>query len=549
MTTITAQLGPAQARTWGELEAVIELASKAHNTASATARRTASAHAKAKLAGELRNEHGEWTRTGAADLVVHQDGTVAHKKTGAGFGSLTHENGKWVAHHGDGTVSKHAAKAAALREIASRHNKAGAAQPTAPAKAPAVKAPAVKPPPKPQPEPEPEPPAEEDEDAKYARQEKAEQAYFAKLGDVGLDPQRMGGWGVTAEEGGAQRDYMDPSGCDVINGALRAGKMPPGHPENSHMDRADVVKNLDAVIAKNHTTKPTTVYRGMSVPPGMDLSVGSTFSDKAYVSVSTAENVAKDFASARSTGKTPDGHAVGGVKRGGRAVELVMSMPAGQPVGMGMPHLGELILPRGSQFHVDSASADGSVLNVSIVPAAKSAPLAPAAKPVSLANSAPAVKPPWAATKYKPTAPSEVRRLTWAPEDITMSGKQFSNWDQVLRAVELSAETGRLAVTPAPYGKPGGPGLYGVKGLKHSDYLENIVHALMRKGMDKGRATAIARGSIRKWMAKSKHPEVRAAAAGAETQEVAAQARAHAHAATWDGLALELATAVQSARL
>jgi trimeric autotransporter adhesin len=75
-----------------------------------------------------------------------------------------------------------------------------------------------------------------------------------------------------------------------------------------------------------------------------------------------------------------------------------------------------------------------------------------------------------------------------------------------------------------------------VKSLKHSDYLENIVQALMRKGMDKGKATAIARGSIRKWMAKSRHPEVRAAAGLAETQEIAAQARAHAHAVSWDDI-------------
>ena len=89
-------------------------------------------------------------------------------------------------------------------------------------------------------------------------------------------------------------------------------------------------------------------------------------------------------------------------------------------------------------------------------------------------------------------------------------------------------------MTPAPYGKPGGPGLYRVKGLKHSDYEEQIVKALMEKrGMDKGRATAIARSSIRKWMTKSKHPEVRAAAAAAEAEELKAQARAHAHAVTW----------------
>jgi len=116
---------------------------------------------------------------------------------------------------------------------------------------------------------------------------------------------------------------------------------------------------------------------------------------------------------------------------------------------------------------------------------------------------------------------------------------------QSQQLVNLSAETGRLAVTPAPYGRPGGPGLYGVHGLKHSDYLEQVVQALMKRGMDKGKATAIARGSIRKWMAKSKHPEVRAAAGVAEAQEIAAQARAHAHAVTWDDVAtvIELTSA------
>jgi hypothetical protein len=112
-------------------------------------------------------------------------------------------------------------------------------------------------------------------------------------------------------------------------------------------------------------------------------------------------------------------------------------------------------------------------------------------------------------------------------------------------AVELSAKTAMLEATPAPYGKPGGPGLYGVKGNKHSDYVEQIVKALMRKGMDKGKATAIARGSIRRWMVKSKHPEVRAASGLAEAEELKAQARAHAHAATWDdvGAVIDLAAA------
>lgn len=123
-----------------------------------------------------------------------------------------------------------------------------------------------------------------------------------------------------------------------------------------------------------------------------------------------------------------------------------------------------------------------------------------------------------------------------------------SNSGDLTTAVELSAETARLAVTPAPRGRPGGPGLYRVKGNEHSPYLQQVVKALIEKrGMPPGRAYGIARASIRKWGAKSKHPEVRAAATGAEAMEIAAQARAHAH-ANGRADAIELAPAWMSER-
>jgi hypothetical protein len=144
---------------WDDLAAVVELVNrrpkvaelsaasrlKAHDTASATAHRTASAHAKAD---EARDAHGEWTKVGVADLVAHQDGTVTSKKAKTGFaGSLAHENGKWAATHGDGTVSKHATKQTALAAMVTKHNKAGKAAGAGPGNA-AVSAPvpaAVKP--------------------------------------------------------------------------------------------------------------------------------------------------------------------------------------------------------------------------------------------------------------------------------------------------------------------------------------------------------------------------------------------------------------------
>lgn len=116
---------------------------------------------------------------------------------------------------------------------------------------------------------------------------------------------------------------------------------------------------------------------------------------------------------------------------------------------------------------------------------------------------------------------------------------------------EFSARTALLERTPAPRGKPGGPGLYDVKGLGHTAYMQQIVKALIEKrGMPPGRAYAIARGAIRKWMRGGGHvhPEVRAAAGRAEAGEIARQARAHTHAIEgWEiaGCLIELAAQQQ----
>jgi hypothetical protein len=118
------------------------------------------------------------------------------------------------------------------------------------------------------------------------------------------------------------------------------------------------------------------------------------------------------------------------------------------------------------------------------------------------------------------------------------------SWADVDRLIELSAQTARLAVTPAPYGRPGGPGLYGVKGQKHSDYFEQIVKALRQKrGMSKGRASAIAWGALKRWSGGGGHvrPEVRAAAGGALVEEHTKHG--HSHSTTWGDVlsAIEMA--------
>lgn len=114
--------------------------------------------------------------------------------------------------------------------------------------------------------------------------------------------------------------------------------------------------------------------------------------------------------------------------------------------------------------------------------------------------------------------------------DAEIPGKTGTLLSAQLEAIELSARTAMLERTPAPYGKPGGPGLYGKAGNKHSDYFEQIVQALMRKrGMDKTTASKIAWGALKKWSrgGGKVHPEVVAASGRALGQEAAAGGHAH----------------------
>jgi cell division septum initiation protein DivIVA len=119
----------------------------------------------------------------------------------------------------------------------------------------------------------------------------------------------------------------------------------------------------------------------------------------------------------------------------------------------------------------------------------------------------------------------------------------YSSWEEISQAIELSARTAMLERTPAPRGRPGGPGLYHVQGLGHTPYLQQVVKALIEKrGMAPDKAYAVARGAIRKWARGGGHvhPEVVAAAGKAEAGEVARQARAHAHTADPAGRVIEL---------
>lgn len=97
--------------------------------------------------------------------------------------------------------------------------------------------------------------------------------------------------------------------------------------------------------------------------------------------------------------------------------------------------------------------------------------------------------------------------------------------------VDLSARTAMLERTPAPRGRPGGPGLYDVSGLGHSAYFQQVVKALIEKrGMTPGKAYPIAYAALRKWRRGGGHvhPEVQAAAGGALASEAAKGATARA---------------------
>lgn len=105
-----------------------------------------------------------------------------------------------------------------------------------------------------------------------------------------------------------------------------------------------------------------------------------------------------------------------------------------------------------------------------------------------------------------------------------------------LLPLELSKETGRLSVSPAPIGKPGGPGLWKVKGMGFPPYFQNVRNALIRNGHSVAEASQITWAAIRRWARKQKtggerghvHPEVAAAARAALAGIAKDSARAHA---------------------
>ncbi len=342
----------AHAVTWDDLAGlVVELSAasraKAHATASATARRTASEHAKAKLAGELRNEHGEWAKVGA--LVAHQDGTVTGNAGKVQVGTLTHEGGKWVAHHGDGSVSKHAVKAAALKAMAARHNKAGAAPEAA-----------VKPPPAPV-------PAKAAPVKTIAQQASAPAppppAGAALTGDKAYQSAVQSRGNLSGDETSALTSYGFTAGYTTVNPYLhhdgqvfdvsKKAYVPASPDQKATAEK--MIKGIDSAFLKAAPLKqPVTVYRGTGNMGDLFGPVGSmtgkTFTGKAYTSTTTVPQAAggNDLDYETKQGK------------------LEISVPAGSKVVTGNDFEHEVILPRNAQFSVLSDEMDGSTRHVKL---------------------------------------------------------------------------------------------------------------------------------------------------------------------------------------
>jgi len=98
--------------------------------------------------------------------------------------------------------------------------------------------------------------------------------------------------------------------------------------------------------------------------------------------------------------------------------------------------------------------------------------------------------------------------------------------------VELSLETPIVSTVHHPFGRPGGPGLWRVKGMELPAYIQNIGHALLRTGRAHSVSQAIqmAVGICKNWASGQAKvgPEVRAAAAKAIAEWEAKKVRAHA---------------------
>lgn len=158
---------------------------------------------------------------------------------------------------------------------------------------------------------------------------------------------------LTPGETASVNGYLHVDGNRTYNMGLRSGNVGPGV--------ASGVADLDSAIAKHRVTNDVTVYRGIALPDGMDLSPGATISDLAYTSTAKSKDMARRFAELRSTGTSDDLDSFGVQALGGRPVVLAINVPAGFNMMPGDSSVDEFVLPRGLSFRVDRVHDDGTV--------------------------------------------------------------------------------------------------------------------------------------------------------------------------------------------
>src|SRR5215475_13341424 len=96
-----------------------------------------------------------------------------------------------------------------------------------------------------------------------------------------------------------------------------------------------------------------------------------------------------------------------------------------------------------------------------------------------------------------------------------------------------TAETPVASTVHEPLGKPGGPGLFHVKGLQLPAYVQHVAHHLIAQGHSESKAIQMAIGIVKNWAAghdghgNRVHADVQAAAVEAVAQWEAAKAAAH----------------------
>src|SRR5262244_2148927 len=103
-----------------------------------------------------------------------------------------------------------------------------------------------------------------------------------------------------------------------------------------------------------------------------------------------------------------------------------------------------------------------------------------------------------------------------------------------MEEVDLTLRTATASTVHKPLGKPGGPGLFHVKGLQLPAYIQNVAHAMKRQGKTTSNAIQMAIGIVRNWAqghdghGNKVSAEVQAAAVKAIAEYNAARVRAKA---------------------